>query len=196
MRSVSTPSTDTAAGALLAVRQELDGALRVLAETEAGAIDELAAAVVEANRIFLLGAGRSGLATRMTAMRLMHLGRQVFVVGETTAPAIERGDLLITATGSGTTSGIVRSVTTAREVGATVAAITAAPRSPVAALSHVVITVPAAGKLDRTASASSQYAGSLFEQVVMLLGDALFHTLWLRSGLSADDLWPRHSNLE
>jgi 6-phospho-3-hexuloisomerase len=56
--------------------------------------------------------------------------------------------------------------------------------------------VPAAEKLDRSASASAQYAGSLFEQTVVLLGDALFHALWRRSGQSADELWPRHANLE
>jgi 6-phospho-3-hexuloisomerase len=132
----------------------------------------------------------------MTAMRLMHLGRTVFVVGDTTTPAIERGDLLLTATGSGTTTGIVRAATTAHELGAAVATITTAPGSPVAELSSVVVTVPAAGKLDRSGAASAQYAGSLFEQTVVLLGDALFHTLWQRSSLSADELWPRHSNLE
>ena len=31
---------------------------------------------------------------------------------------------------------------------------------------------------------------------VALLGDALFHALWQRSGLGADDIWPRHANLE
>ena len=35
-----------------------------------------------------------------------------------------------------------------------------------------------------------------FEQVVVLVGDALFHALWQRSGQSADDMWPRHANLE
>jgi 6-phospho-3-hexuloisomerase len=189
-------ATVTSAAAIRIVLAETDAALEALAETEAGAIDALAEAVLHADRVFLLGAGRSGLALRMTAMRLMHLGLIVFVVGDTTTPAIEQGDLLLTATGSGTTTGIVRAATTAREVGASVAAITTAPDSPVAELSQVVVTVPAAGKLDRSGAASAQYAGSLFEQTVVLLGDALFHTLWQRSGASADELWPRHSNLE
>ncbi|RLP69017.1 6-phospho-3-hexuloisomerase, partial [Mycetocola manganoxydans] len=65
-----------------------------------------------------------------------------------------------------------------------------------AKLATATVVVPAAGKLDRSATVSAQYAGSLFEQTVMLLGDALFHSLWLRSGQTADELWPRHSNLE
>jgi 6-phospho-3-hexuloisomerase len=189
-------ATLSAVDALRTVQSEVDAAMASLAETDAAAIAALADVVHDADRVFLLGAGRSGLALRMTAMRLMHLGRTVFVVGDTTTPAIERGDLLLTATGSGTTTGIVRAATTAHELGAAVATITTAPGSPVAELSSVVVTVPAAGKLDRSGAASAQYAGSLFEQTVVLLGDALFHTLWQRSGLSADELWPRHSNLE
>lgn len=189
-------SSSTSAAAIRTVHDEVGAALQALAETEAGTIDALADAVRTADRVFVLGAGRSGLALRMTAMRLMHLGLTVFVVGDTTTPAIAPGDVLLTATGSGTTTGIVRSATTARDVGATVATITTAPESPVAALSSVVVTVPAAGKLDRSGTASAQYAGSLFEQTVALLGDALFHTLWTQSGVSADELWPRHSNLE
>jgi 6-phospho-3-hexuloisomerase len=189
-------ATVTSADAIRIVREETDAALHALAGTESGALDALADALLDADRVFLLGAGRSGLALRMTAMRLMHLGLTVFVVGDTTTPAIEQGDLLLTATGSGTTAGIVRASTTAREVGATVAAITTAPESPVAELASVVVVVPAAGKLDRSGAASAQYAGSLFEQTVVLLGDALFHALWQRSGASADELWPRHSNLE
>ncbi|WEK60919.1 MAG: 6-phospho-3-hexuloisomerase [Candidatus Microbacterium colombiense] len=189
-------ATLTVVDAIRTVQSEVDAALRALAHTDAAAITALAEAARDADRVFLLGAGRSGLALRMTAMRLMHLGLTVFVVGDTTTPAIERGDLLLTATGSGTTPGIVRAATTAQSLGAVVATITTAPESPVAELSSVVVTVPAAGKLDRSGAASAQYAGSLFEQTVVLLGDALFHTLWQRSGLSADELWPRHSNLE
>lgn len=170
-----------------------------LARIEQDAATELSATadlVLDARRIFVLGAGRSGLALRMTAMRLMHLGLEVHVVGEVTAPAIDADDLLLTASGSGTTGGIVRAAETATAAGARIAAITTAPDSPLAALASAVIMVPAAGKLDRSGAASAQYAGSLFEQTVVLVGDALFDALWRRSGQSADDLWPRHANLE
>ncbi|MCI2958906.1 6-phospho-3-hexuloisomerase [Agromyces atrinae] len=149
-----------------------------------------------AERVFVHGAGRSGLALRMTAMRLMHLGLTVHVVGEVTTPAIREGDVLLTASGSGTTAGIVSAAETAKESGAAVAAITSVADSPLAALADEVIIVPAATKQDRSGTASDQYAGSLFEQTVVLVGDALFHGLWQASGDTADDLWPRHANLE
>lgn len=168
---------------------------RLIARDRAG-LAELADIVDAAPRVFVLGAGRSGLALRMTAMRLMHLGLAVHVVGEVTAPAIGPGDLLLAASGSGTTGGIVRAAQTAVDAGARVAAVTTVPDSPLATLAAVTVVVPAAGKLDRSEAASEQYAGSLFEQLVVVLGDALFHTLWRRSGLTADELWPRHANLE
>jgi 6-phospho-3-hexuloisomerase len=152
--------------------------------------------VAAADRVFVHGAGRSGIALRMTAMRLMHLGRVVHVVGDATTPSIGAGDVLLTASGSGTTAGIVRAAENAATAGARVAVITTAAESPLAHLASAVVVLPAAGKQDRSGTASAQYAGSLFEQGVALLGDALFHALWQRSGLSADDIWPRHANLE
>lgn len=161
-------------------------------ETFQSAVDLLGAA----QRVFILGAGRSGLALQMTAMRLMHLGLTVHVVGEVTTPAIARGDVLLAASGSGTTTGIVRAATTAAEVGAKVVGITTAPSSPLAVLADVMIVIPAAQKLDRGGALSAQYAGSLFEQALVILGDAIFHTMWQASDATAEELWPRHANLE
>lgn len=163
---------------------------------EPGDLDRVLDVLTGADRVFVLGAGRSGLALRMTAMRLMHLGLDVHVVGDTTTPAIRAGDALLTASGSGTTTGIVRAAETATAVGAKIAAITTASDSPLGRAADALVVVPAAAKLDRSGAASTQYAGGLFEQAVVLVGDAIFDALWQRSGLDADDLWPRHANLE
>jgi 6-phospho-3-hexuloisomerase len=161
--------------------------------------DQLAALVTEirqAGRVFVAGGGRSGLALRMHAMRLMHLGLTVHVVGETTTPAIGPGDLLIVASGSGTTAGAVAAAGTARDVGARVAALTTDGDSDLAHLAHVIVVVPAARKTDHGGTASRQYSGSLFEQALLMVLDAVFHTLWQADGTPAEDLWPRHANLE
>lgn len=181
---------------LARVMEELGAVAQRVIHDDPLALASFAGLIVAAPRVFILGSGRSGLALRMTGMRLMHLGLKVHVVGEVTSPAIAAHDLLLTASGSGTTGSVVRAAETARSVGAKIAAITTDPASPLAALASTSIIVPAAGKLDRTGSVSAQYAGSLFEQSVVVIGDALFHALWQRSGLSADDLWPRHANIE
>jgi 6-phospho-3-hexuloisomerase len=159
-------------------------------------LDVVATRLSGADRVFVLGAGRSGLALRMTAMRLMHLGLSVHVVGDVTTPAITATDALLVASGSGTTAGIVRAAETARAAGATVLALTTAPGSTLAGLADVSVIIPAAEKQDHGGTLSAQYSGGLFEQSVMFVGDALFHTLWQASGATADDLWPRHANLE
>jgi 6-phospho-3-hexuloisomerase len=188
---------DTGVGDSLAlIGSELDSVIERVVRNDPKKLADFAELIEKAPRVFVLGAGRSGLALRMTAMRLMHLGQDVHVVGEVTAPAIAAGDLLLTASGSGTTGGIVRAAQTAASVGARVAAMTTDPESSLAKLADVAIIIPAAGKLDRSGTASAQYAGGLFEQAVVLIGDALFHALWQRSGQSADELWPRHANIE
>jgi 6-phospho-3-hexuloisomerase len=190
------------------LRGVLDSVQTILAEntalvshlTEAPAVTEALDAVATrlsgADRVFVLGAGRSGLALRMTAMRLMHLGLSVHVVGDVTTPAITATDALLVASGSGTTAGIVRAAETARTAGATVLALTTAADSTLAGLADVSVIIPAAEKQDHGGTLSAQYSGALFEQSVVVIGDALFHTLWQASGATADDLWPRHANLE
>jgi 6-phospho-3-hexuloisomerase len=161
--------------------------------TAAGAIIPL---IQQAERIFVVGAGRTGLALKAAAMRLMHLGLTVFVVGETTTPAIKAGDLLLAGSGSGTTSTIVKAAEKAAAVGAQILAISTTNDSPLAALATQLLVLPAAQKQDHGGTISQQYAGSLFEQSVLLLTDAIFQTLWALDGTPAEELWKRHANLE
>ncbi|GAB2451197.1 6-phospho-3-hexuloisomerase [Conyzicola lurida] len=192
----SATAQPTVAQALEIIAAENAVAVRGLDAANGGALDDAARVIRDANRVFLLGAGRSGIALQFTAMRLMHLGLAVHVVGEVTAPAIGEGDVLLVASGSGSTAGIVRAAQTATDVKASVVAITADAASAVSKLATVTLLVEAARKLDRDSTVTAQYAGSLFEQTVVTIGDALFHSLWLDSGQTADELWPRHSNLE
>jgi len=120
----------------------------------------------------------------------------VHVVGDVTTPAIAAGDALLVASGSGTTAGILRSANTAEEVGAQIVCLTTDGSSPLAELAAVTVVVPAAQKQDHGGTRSAQYSGGLFEQSVVFVGDAIFHSLWLASGATADELWPRHANLE
>ena len=152
--------------------------------------------IKNADRIFVIGAGRTGLALKAAAMRLMHLGFTVFVAGETTTPAIRKGDLLLAGSGSGTTSSIVNAAQKAVSAGAQVVTLSTTIESPLAKLSEYVVILPAAQKQDHGATISKQYAGSLFEQSVLLLTDAIIQTLWKLDGTPAEELWKSHANLE
>jgi 6-phospho-3-hexuloisomerase len=172
---------------------ELDRTLTAVCEADVALAQR---AITSARRVFLTGAGRSGLALKMAAMRLMHLGLTVHVAGEVTTPAIKAGDLLIAASGSGTTTGVIHAAEVARKAGADVLAVTTASDSKLGRLAHQVIVIPAATKQDHGGTRSEQYAGALFEQSVLLLMDAIFQTMWHERGESAEHLWKRHANLE
>ncbi|MUH37110.1 6-phospho-3-hexuloisomerase [Zobellia amurskyensis] len=150
----------------------------------------------QARHIFIMGAGRTGLMMKAAAMRLMHLGYSVHVVGEITSPAIGKGDVLIAGSGSGTTGGIVRAAETAKTLGASVVCFTTNSDSPLAELANHTVNIPAAQKQERDETISKQYAGSLFEQSLLLTFDALIQTLWELDGSLASDLWKRHANME
>ena len=84
--------------------------LNILSELQQNAmkIDDAQAAqfvsqIKNAKHIFLQGAGRSGIAIRSFANRLLHLGFSVSVVGEISSPHTKPGDLVIIGSGSGET---------------------------------------------------------------------------------------------
>jgi 6-phospho-3-hexuloisomerase len=112
---------------------------RVLQSVSAPAIAQVLQAISTAKRIFVEGKGRSGLALRMAAMRLMHLGLQDYVVGETITPSIRAGDLLITCSGSGETEGVVAIATKAKAIGAQVVAIPTQADSSLGKMADILI---------------------------------------------------------
>jgi len=189
---------DTEASRLISSNLSLVGeeVAGTAAGIDPGQLSLLAEELRSAKRVFVAGAGRSGLVLRMAAMRLMHLGLDVHIAGDTTTPAIRSGDVLLLASGSGTTSGVVRAAQTAAKAGARLAAYTTNPASPLAELADVVVTIPAAQKTDHGSGLSRQYAGSLFEQVLFLAAEAVFQTLWDGDATPAEELWLRHANLE
>ena len=173
----------------------LDENERLLNSVAAEQWDRAGALITSARAVFVIGNGRSGLAVQMAAMRLMHLGLRVHVAGEVTAPAIGAGDVLIAVSGSGTTASVVAAADTAKKVDAAVLAVTTAPDSPLARRADEILILPAADKQDHSTALTRQYAGSLFEQSVLLAFDALFQSLWDNADQTAQRLWERHANL-
>ena len=141
-------------------------------------------------RIFVYGAGRSGLMLKALAMRLMQLGKTVYAVGETITPAIREKDLLIVASASGSTHSVCHYAAAAQRENADLLIITARAHSPLADLAapDVVISAPDKHHLPE----SGQLMGSLFEQMLLLLGDAISMAL----AEDRETLSQNHANLE
>jgi len=168
--------------------QILEEVSRALASVEERQMALLEDAILAADRVFLAGAGRSGLVGRCFAMRLGHLGVPAQVVGDTTTPPVRPGDLLIAVSCSGETDTVCSLAKRAVALGARVAAVTATADSSLARAAGLAVIVPS--------GPSQQYRGNLFEQAVVVLLAALAIRLQQRLGQTWGQMDARHANLE
>ncbi|KIL39877.1 6-phospho 3-hexuloisomerase [Gordoniibacillus kamchatkensis] len=152
-------------------------------------LQALTEALIAAKRVFFSGQGRSGLMVRAIAIRLMHIGLTVYVAGETSAPSIGQGDLLVAVSASAKTQATLTHMDVARRTGAKVALVSAVAVNP--GLSDILVTIPA-----RTAVATLQHAGSLFEQSLLLIGDAIAWQVQRSLRVEDRELDERHANLQ
>ncbi len=143
--------------------------------------------------IYITGVGRSGLVVQAFGQRLMHLGFDVHLAHEITAPAIRRGDLLVACSGTGSTLLPLYMARKARRIGARVVSLTAKPKSPLARISN--LTVPIPSPLERGPE-TRQPARSLFEQVLFLYLDSVILTAMHGLKIPGRRIRRRHANLE
>lgn len=177
------------------VINELNGTLGQLSEENA---ENFANTIIRSKRIFSAGAGRSGLMMKAFTMRLMHLGFDSYVVGETVTPSIEKGDLLIIGSGSGETDSLISMANKARNIGTEIALVTIFPESTIGKLANVMVEIPASTpKLKQNRGVSSiQPMGSLFEQSLLLFMDVIVLKLMKKRGIDSDAMFRKHANLE
>ena len=150
-------------------------------------------------RIFIAGAGRSGLVMRAFGIRLLHLGKTVHVVGEPTTPSIQAVDLLIIGSGSGQTSTLRVIAQKAHNLGARILLFTTASDSPLAEIADHRVVIPAPSLQDTEGEhtlKSVQPMGTLFEQSLLIVCDSLVLRLMTQLDVSADQMRQRHANLE
>jgi 6-phospho-3-hexuloisomerase len=177
-------------------RRILDEVAQVLAAVESAQMMALVEALLAAHRTFVYGAGRGGLVMRGLAMRLMHLGLPVAVVGEMTTPPIGPGDLLLVNSAKGAGPTIEAIAQAGRMAGATLAVITAQPGGIVSSQAQLIVYLPAQTLADAEGSRSFQPMGSVYEQALWVLGDALVVLLQASLGVDAAAMRARHTNLE
>jgi len=171
---------------------ELERSVDSLSEAEVnGLIEKLRTH----KRIFVYGTGRSGLMLKALAMRLMQMGLTSYVVGETTTPSIEKGDLLVVASASGETGSVCMTAQSALKQGAGLAIITSAPESTLGRLQKPDVVIEAATKFS-TSETSVQPLGSLFEQMLLVLFDAISLKMSREIQGGNDEMARRHASLE
>ena len=179
---------------------------KVASKLDTGSVTLLVNGIMDSKRIFLMGAGRSGLAARAFAMRLMHLGFNVYFVGETTTPAVQPEDLVIAVSGSGGTPSIASLGMISKKIGSTLAVITSNKDSTLGGISDIVVIIPGRPKEDvvyedyqeRRMIGYPQLAplGTIFEISALVFLDAVISELMVRTGASEAELKKRHTVFE
>ncbi|HOH81580.1 MAG TPA: 6-phospho-3-hexuloisomerase [Methanoregulaceae archaeon] len=165
-------------------------------------------AIQSAERIYVMGAGRSGLVAKAFAMRLMHLGFISFVVGETITPAMQQKDLLVIFSGSGRTKTIADIAETAKEIGGRIALITSNRDSKISRMADVIVIIE--NQRDQVRDETAEFEirqmtgehksfaplGTLFETAAMVFADACISRLMEVSMIDEKELKNRHANIE
>ncbi len=172
--------------------EELDRSTKTIAPEK---LQEVIKKIKEHKRIFVYGTGRSGLMLKAFAMRLMQIGLDSYVVGETTTPSVQKGDLLIVASASGETGSVCMTAESAVKQGVDLVVISSAPESTLGKIQAPDIELEAATKF-ATSKVSVQPLGSLFEQMLLIVFDAIILEMSQEEEGSNEDMAKRHASLE
>jgi len=171
---------------------ELNHSVKTLTDDD---IIDLIQKIQQHKRIFVYGTGRSGLMLKAFAMRLMQLGLNSFVVGETTTPAVQKGDLLILASASGETESVNIMAKSALNQRIDLAIICASNTSTLAKLQTPNILLQSGTKFNKS-QVSKQPLGSLFEQMLLIIFDTVILVISREQNESNNDMAQRHASLE
>lgn len=155
-------------------------------------------------KIFVAGLGRSGFVAKGFAMRLAHVGFNVRVIDETTAPPFEKGDLFIIVSGSG--ASLTRQIVIAIGIGAKITVITSLSNSVAARLADIKFIIPGR-EAEGTEGASLSYderqmkglpafpLGTAFESFATVTLDAIVAEIIKIKKKTEEDLKKKHSNM-
>ena len=151
-------------------------------------LKQLMEKIRRAKKIYVCGAGRSLLMLRCFAMRLMHVGYDAYVVGDTTTPAFEEGDLLIVGTASGETTNLI-----------SIAVCSIFPESSLGKRADAFVRIPAyTDKLPESDDNKKNIlpGGSMFEISMLVLFDTMIMPLAEEKSVATNTYFARHANLE
>ncbi|MEB2793422.1 MAG: 6-phospho-3-hexuloisomerase [Caldisphaeraceae archaeon] len=169
-------------------------------------INELLNAYKRKSKVLVMGAGRSGLVGKAFAMRLLHMGFNSYVLGETIVPSVTRGDLSIAISGSGRTQVIVDAAEAAKRVGSKVVALTTFEDSPIGSIADLVVKIPGRSKISKMDNYFARQIlglhepfaplGTLFEDTTMIFLDGIVYSLMARLNITEEEMKNRHANVE
>jgi 6-phospho-3-hexuloisomerase len=160
-------------------------------------LDGLIDLIEKANKIFFFCQGREMIMLSGFAMRVFHMGYNVYVVGEPHVPSIGKDDLLVMSLGMGTSSGVAMAlIEIAKNAGAIVAALSANPEKVSKEVDYTVYIPGQTLFNEPDAMISIQPMGSAYEQVELITLDYTVKRMMERNNWVESDLSCRHTNME
>jgi 6-phospho-3-hexuloisomerase len=192
---------------LLSMKMIVENLNDVIDKLDIEAIKTMLQKIINSDRVFVMGAGRSGLVAKAFGMRLMHLGFSVYVVGETTTPAVRPKDVVIAISGSGETRSIADLGKIVKDIGSTLITVTSKKESTLGKISDIAMVLPSKSKNDHDAggylekSMRGEYRnipplGTSFEITSMVFLDSIIAEMITLTGASEAELKARHTNIE
>ena len=173
---------------------EIENALKLVEKAQ---VDKLVEEILSADKVFLTGVGRVLLSLQAIAKRLSHLGIDAHCVGDITEPAITEKSLLIVGSGSGCSIVPVAIARKAKELNAKVIHIGSNPNGEVKKYTDYMIRIPVQTRLYlEDEIKSKQPMTTLFEQCLLVFGDAVAMQIIEQKGIDINKLWMYHANLE
>jgi len=165
-------------------------AQKALDGVDDGAVDTFVDAIIGAKKIFVYGVGRSGMVAKAFAIRLVQLGLDVHMIGETTTPIVESSDLVLIVSNTGETMSAIQTANIVGRIGAKVALVTANAHSKLASASSIVVELPVQRDENRP-----KYAplGTLFEASAFLFLDSLVPVLMKKLDQTEHMMRRRHA---
>lgn len=155
--------------------------------------------ILRADRIFVAGCGRSRLSLLSYAMRLMHLGKEVYIVGDVLTPAFREGDTLFAASASGSRESLVYIAKKAKEYGGRLFLFTSKADSEMASYADNILMIPVK-KIKETEAFKKngvdQNGGNIFEEMILVLADSLVQYAADTSDVPRSRLMELHANFE
>ena len=166
----------------------------VLSKVSQDDIKKVKVLFLKSRRIFVYGAGRSGLVAKAFAIRLVHLGFQTFVIGETITAPVKKGDLVVIISGSGETIPAVMTAEIAHKLGAHVVSITAKKKSEIAKYADITLFISTT--CNDTKRKKYAPLGTLFEASVWIMLDGIIADLLDSKNETEEKMRSRHATLE
>ena len=180
------------------IRQDVISEINsALASVDLINLERLAKELLDAQKVFFVGVGRVMLSLEAIAKRFYHLGISAHCVGDITEPAITENDLLVIGSGSGVSVVPLAIARKAKEFGAKVVQIGSNPNGDISKIADFMVRVPVRTRLYLPDEVEScQIMTSLFEQVLLILGDILAKMIADMENININELWESHANLE